>query len=342
VSQYYPDLSDDEDLEDRNLWPEGLAEIEPRSAYVNLAVNLDMLDPGVMTVVAQSAARASLSILDEQNGLLYLPTCRVIGVHDTAPQPLPPITPIARQLMTETVGELRLRATQQKVAEAARVALGADFQRFEAAHVSVVWRQHGELRQMLEFGTMRSTDHVSTRLYVSLGFASEALAGRYMAHLPKSFAARRSRYDRDNGGAAAQVRWFLPDLARGEPVAQLRFSSESKMRFVGAADVDALVEASRTWLPQTLKPFLDRIGTLEDLRALSIVEARLQHCRKERLSFPRYAALLALARLTSLDTLEAYAAAMAADGKVAPLSKLFKEPDDRHFEQLVEGLRAGA
>jgi hypothetical protein len=235
-----------------------------------------------------------------------------------------------------------VRDTQVRVAESARKSLGPGFRRSEAGSDCLVWRQHGALRQMLAFRAARSTDQVSVRLHVTLGFASEALAERYMAWLPPKFAARREHYDRINAGAATQVQWFVPHLARGEPVAQLSVQTRSDMRFTCEGDVAALVTASRPWLQQALTPFLDRIRTLEDLRALTIVEARLQHCRIQRLSFPGYAAVLALARMTSLEVFESYAAAMAADRKVEPLSKLFREPDDRHFEQLVEGLRTSA
>jgi hypothetical protein len=49
--------------------------------------------------------------------------------------------------------------------------------------------------------------------------------------------------------------------------------------------------------------------------------------------------VLTLARLTSLDTLEAYSAAYRKSGGIPKLNALFKEPDDQHFEQLVDGLR---
>ena len=339
VSKFFPDLSDEEDdTGERNLWPEGLNGIPVRDPFVNLAVNLDMLDPGVMSVIAASAARAGLSILDDQNGLLYTPDFRVIGIHDAAPRPLPPVTDVARRLMTQTVGELKLHESQMLIAEAVRKSLGRGFKRIEPQERSIVWREHGELRQMLWLHAMRSTDQKNSRLFVYLAFASTKLTGIYLPLLPESFAARQRKYDRFDGGASMQVRAHLPSIISGDPRTDAVLHSSSDMLFGTIAERDALAGDAARWAKSTLRPFLDEISTVEHLRAWAITDARLAHSAVTRMAYPEYAALLTLARLTSVETLDAYAAAFRRSGGLPKLRELFKEPDDRHFDQLVEGL----
>lgn len=341
VSKFFPDLSDEEDdAGDRNLWPEGLQGIAVRDPFVNVAVNLDMLDTGVMSVIAASAARAGLSILDEQNGLLYTPNFRVIGLDEVEPRPLPPVTDVARRLMTETVGELRLRESQTLIAESVRKSLGSGFKRIEPQERSIVWREHGELRQMLWLHAMRSTDQKNSRLFVHLAFASTRLTEIYLPLLPESFTARQRKYDKFDGGASMQVRVCLPSIIDGDPRSTALLYSHSDLLFGSIAERDALIAGARRWAKHSLRPYLDGIGTVEQLRAWAITEARLKQCALSRMVYPEYAALLTLARLTSVETLDAYADAFRRSGGIAKLTALFKEPDDRHFEQLVEGLRA--
>lgn len=340
VTQFYPDLSDDDDdTNGRNLWPEGLTGGAARASSVNVAVNLDMLDPGVMTVVAQSAARAGLSVLDEQNGLLYLPSYRVVGLRDATPRELPPISDAARQLMTHTIRGMRLREAQMLIADAVRATLGRGAERREPHDRTVVWRQHGELRQMLWFYAMRSNDKVNARLFVHLAFASDRLTALYLPLLPPAFEARQRKYDRFDGGAASQVRAFLPSLTQGDPHAGRLLYSHSDMVFKDVAERDALVAAARDWSRQVLRPYLDGLDSVEALRAWTLNDDRLRHCGVGRMDFPEYAAVLTLARLDSVGTLDAYAAAYRKSGGIRKLTTLFKEPSDQHFEQLVDGLR---
>ena len=340
VSQYYPDLSDDDDDgSERNLWPEGLTDGAARASSVNVAVNLDMLDPGVMTVVAQSAARAGLSVLDEQNGLLYLPSYRVVGLRDATPRELPPISDAARQLMTHTIRGMPLREAQVLIADAVRAGLGRGTQRREPHDRSVVWRQHGELRQMLWFYVMRSNDKVNARLFVHLAFASDKLTALYLPLLPPAFEARQRKYDRFDGGAATQVRAFLPSITRGDPHADRLLYSHSDMAFKDTGERDALAAGARQWTRDVLRPYLDTLDSIDALRAWALDDERLRHCGVGRMEYPQYAAVLTLARLDSVATLDAYATAFRNSGGIRKLTTLFKEPDDQHFEQLVEGLR---
>jgi hypothetical protein len=82
ISEYYPDLCGDEDCADHNLWPEGLPAGPVDDGVVNLLVETDLVDTGVMSVIAREAAGAGLQILDEQNGLLYGPGLEFIGMDD--------------------------------------------------------------------------------------------------------------------------------------------------------------------------------------------------------------------------------------------------------------------
>jgi len=340
VTQYFPDPSNDEDdVGDRNLWPEGLPDGAPRASRINVAVNLDMLDPGVMTVVAQSAAKAGLSVLDDQNGLLYLPNYRVIGLGHATPRQLPPISDVARKLMTHTIGGMRLHEAQMLIADAVRAGLGRGAERREPHERSVVWRQRGELRQMLWFYVMRSNDKVHARLFVHLGFASDRLTALYLPLLPEGFAARQRKYDRFDGGASNQVRAFLPSITAGDPHAGRLLYSHSDMAFKDAASRDALIQGARDWTQAVLRPYLDGLDSVGALRGWAITDERLKHCGVARMDYPEYAAVLTLARLTGVETLDAYALAYRQSGGIRKLTTLFKEPDDRHFEQLVEGLR---
>jgi hypothetical protein len=341
VSEYFPDLSrDEDDAGERNLWPEGLDGISPRAAFANVLINLDMLDPGVMTVIAQAAARAGLSVLDEQNGLLYLPNSETIGIHDPAPHALPPVSDVARDLMTENIRGLGLREAQMLIAEVVRGGLGRRTQRDEPHDRTVVWRVHGELRQMLWFHVMRSTDKVNARLHVYLGFASDALTAVYLPLLPPSFAARQRKYDRFDGGAATQIRSFLPSIVAGDPHADRVLYSHSTMLFNDVPSRDALIQGAHDWTSNVLRPYLDGLDSVEALRRWAITEDRLRHCGVARLVYPEYAATLTLARLTSVETLEAYAEAFRRNKELKRLSALLKEPDEQHFEQLVAGLRS--
>ena len=151
ITEFYPDLSgdDDESANCRNLWPEGLESDDRDGAVVNILINADMLDDGVMSVIARQASGAGLQGRDMQGGRLCGPGLRVIGLTDTTPGPLPEVSSFAYSVMTENVRGLRFDHARQMIADTCRRALGQGFEIADGRSATVVRRDHGELRQML-------------------------------------------------------------------------------------------------------------------------------------------------------------------------------------------------
>lgn len=341
ISEYFPDLSNVEDAQDRNLWPEGLSGDAGHGPVVNVLVNGDMLDPGVMAVIAREASLSGLQILDEQNGLLYgLGSC-FVGMDGGMPQRLPKVTPHARSVMTENIRGLRLLDGQRLIADGLAEALGAGFWVVAGDHETVVRREHGDLHQIIGIRVMRSVEQPGrARVYVRLGFASEMLVAVWLPLLPASFRLRKERSDRAAGGVATQVCWFLPSLIEGDPTQSVGLSSRSDMGFADAAQLGQLVTAARSWSVSRLLPFLEGIRTEADLRRLFIHDAGLKHFRQGQLSFPIYPTMLTLARQASQETLAAYAAACRANPDLKELCNLYNDPAGSHIEALVKGLQA--
>jgi hypothetical protein len=341
ISEFYPDLSadDDDDGDDsRNLWPEGLESTDTDGAVVNVLINTNMLDEGVMSVIAQHAAGAGLQVLDEQNGLLYGPGYRYIGLTDTEDSPLPDITDHARSVMTENVRRLRFDLVQKKLADTCKRGLGKGCKSATGPFGTVVRRDHGELRQMLVLRVARSTDRRNARVYCRLGFASEALTQQWLPLLPDAFAQRRLNYDRAAGGTALQFECFVPDLASTTLPTGLSLATLSEMLVGDAKQLKALLGGVKLWASGTLLPFLDQVRTLDDLLPLFINEASLAHARKGRMAFPIYPAMLALARRAGQQTLGDYVQAYKANTDFKRLCTLFKDQEGAHFDALVEGL----
>lgn len=341
ISEYYPDLSNEEDAQDRNLWPEGLSAEPSHGPVVNVLINSDLLDPGVMAVIAREASLSGLQILDEQNGLLYGPGLYFIGMDGGMPQRLPKVTPYARSVMTENIRGLRLLDGQRRIAGALAEALGAGFTVVAGDYETVVRRKHGDLHQIIGIQVIRSVEQPGrARVYVRLGFASEALAAVWLPLLPASFRSSKERSDRAAGGVAMQVCWFLPNLSAGDPAQLVSLKSRSDMGFTDAAQLDHLVAEARSWSAARLSPFLDRIRGEADLRRLFIHDAGLAHLRQGRLSFPVYPTMLTLARQAGPETLVAYAEACRANPDLKELCSLYKDPTGAHVDQLVKGLQA--
>jgi len=308
ISEYYPDLSagDDDDGggdSSRNLWPEGLASTDTDGAVVNVLINTDMFDEGVMSVIAQHAAGAELQVLDEQNGLLFGPGYRVIGMTDTEDSSLPDVTDYARSVMTENVRGLRFDLVQTKLADTCKRGLGKGCKAATGSSGTVVWRDLGELRQMLVLRVARSTDRRNARVFCRLGFASEALTREWLPLLPEAFAKRRLNYDRAAGGTALEFECFVPDLASTPLPAGLSLTTHSEMLMGDAKQLKALLGGVKLWASGTLLPFWDHVRTLDDLLPLFINEASLAHARNGRMAFPIYPAMLALARRAGQQTL---------------------------------------
>jgi len=340
ISEFYPDLSgDDEDGESRNLWPEGLESDEGDGDVVNILINTDMLDEGVMSVIAQHAAKAGLQVLDEQNGLLFGPGLQCIGMQDAAPAPLPPISDFAYSVMTENVRGLRLDHARREIADACHRALGDGFTRAEGRWSSVVRRDHGELRQMLSVRVIRSSDGRNARAYCRLGFACEKLAHSWMPLLPQAYVKRRANYDAAAGGTDLEFACFVPDLASGELPTALSMATSSLMPFADASEMDKLIGGAEAWTSDTLKPFLDQLRSVDGLLPLFIHEASLRHARVGPMAFPEYPAMLALARYAGMQELDAYEKAYRANPNLRRICTLFKDPTGADFEALVEGLR---
>jgi hypothetical protein len=338
VSEYFPDLSNDEDAADKNLWPEGLDDSPCYDVVINLLINLDMLDPGVMSVIARAAYDSGLQILDEQNGLLYGPTPGVIGIRQKKQRPLPDITDYARSVMTENVRGLRLKNTQQRIADAL-ASVDPTFARAEADRYSVLSRPHGELRQHLAVNSMGSTDRKSIRIYIQLGFTCDALRDVWLPLLPASFADRLKRYDALEGGEALQLVTYLPSITSGNPAQTSSLRPNSDVVVTDAMALDSLISVAQPWARAELLPFLGEIRSVNDLCARFINDTMLEHCRIGRVAFPIYPTVLTLARHQSRDALDTYAAAYRSNKDLARLGTLFKDPACAHFEQLVAGLR---
>jgi hypothetical protein len=341
ISEFYPDLSsDDDDEADRNLWPEGLDSDENDGPVVNVLINSDMLEPGVMAAIATHADAAGLRVLDEQNGLLFGPGPKCVGLGDTEATPLPEISDRARSLMTENVRGLRFDLSQRSIADALKRALGKGFTRAEGRSTSVVRRAHSDLRQIVTVQVMRSTDRHNARAYCRLGFSCESLANTWMPLLPATFVKRRANYDASAGGTELEFRWFLPELASGDLPAMLSLATDSRLRFADEAELKRIVADLKPWSTGTLRPFLDGVGTIDDLMPLCLTDAALQYARVGPMAFPVYPAMLTLARRAGRDALDAYAAAYRANRELPRLCSLFKDPAGEHFDRLVEGLRA--
>lgn len=339
ITEFYPNAADDDDEDGHNLWPEGLESDDRDGAVVNILINTDMFDEGVMSVIARHADEAGLQVLDEQNGLLYGPGPRFIGMTDATPQPLPEVSAFAYSVMTENIRGLRFDHARRKIADACRRALGSGFEVSEGRSSAAVRREHGDLRQMLSLQVMRSTERDNARIYCQLGFACEALTREWLPLLPEAFAKRRSNYDTSAGGTALEFAWFVPDLTRGTLPADLSLATHSRMRFADAAQLHTLLGDIEGWASDSLLPFLDRIRRVDDLLPLFINDASLRHARIGRMAFPVYPAMLALARRVSPQALDDYADAYRASADFGRLCKLFKDPDGSHFDALVEGLR---
>lgn len=91
-----PDLSQDDLDGDRadNAWPEGLPARFDGSVYT-FHPNVDLLDQGLMGLIAEGAALNGLHVLDPQNGLLYRPDRRVLTLSGTTQSPPKPVVPAA-------------------------------------------------------------------------------------------------------------------------------------------------------------------------------------------------------------------------------------------------------
>lgn len=342
ISEFYPDLSgdDDDDGDDsRNLWPEGLVSDDADGAVVNVLINTDMFDEGVMSVIAYHAAGVDLQVLDEQNGLLFGPGYRVIGLNDTEDSPLPDITDFARSVMTENVRGLRFDLVQQKIADTCKRGLGKGCKTTTGPSGTVVRRDHGDLRQMLALRVARSFDRRNARVFCRLGFASEALSQVWQPLLPESFAKRRLNYDRIAGGTAMEFVCFVPDLEHSALPTGLSQATHSEMLVTDAKQLKVLLGGIKLWAGGTLLPFLDQVRTVDDLLPLFIHEASLARARTGQMAFPVYPAMLALARRAGKQTLDDYAEAYRANADFRRLCTLFKDPEGAHFDALIEGLR---
>lgn len=99
ISEYYPVLWDrDGGAHERSLWPEGLESTTDDGAVINVLVNTDLFDDGVMSVIARQADAAGLQVLDAQSGVLYGPGLQSIAPGETTPAPLPDITNFAYEI----------------------------------------------------------------------------------------------------------------------------------------------------------------------------------------------------------------------------------------------------
>lgn len=166
ISEYYPVLWDrDGGAHERSLWPEGLESTTDDGAVINVLVNTDLFDDGVMSVIARQADAAGLQVLDAQSGVLYGPGLQSIAPGETTPAPLPDITNFAYAAMTENLRGLQFHAARKKIATALRQGLGAPARTSEGPSVTAVSRNHGKLRQLMLLRVMRSTDGLNARVY---------------------------------------------------------------------------------------------------------------------------------------------------------------------------------
>lgn len=343
ITEYYPVLWDrDGGAHERSLWPEGLESTVDDGAVVNVLINTDLFDDGVMTVIAREADAAGLRVLDPQSGALYGPGLQSIAPGETTPVPLPEITNFAFAAMTENLRGLRFDAARKKIATALRQGLGAPARTGEGASVTAVSRNHGKLRQLMLLRVMRSTDGKRARVYVRLGFSCPPLRKIWQPLMPESFVQRKARYDAADGGTALEFAVWATDIARGALPASLSLPTDSTMGFANAAELKALVTATQTWAREQLLPFLDPLRDAEDLLPLFIHEAGRQHAREGSVQFPIYPAMLTLARRAGLPTFEAWAEAYRANPDLSRLCRVFKDPECEHFNALVEGLRRGS
>jgi hypothetical protein len=341
VSEYFPDLSDDADARDRNLWPEGLDHDELNGPVVNVLINTDLLDPGVMSVIARQAILSGLQVLDEQNGLLYGPGFLSVDMDGGMPKRLDEVTPYARSVMTENIRGLGLRDSQQRVARALADALGDGFAEVGGSHETFVRRSRGDIHQIISIGVMRSVEVPGrARVYARLGFASDTLAERWLRLLPADFGPRRERFDLSEGGRAMQFVWYLRDLTQGSPAQTVTLKRGSDMLFSNRSDLDQLIAAASAWAATQLRPYLDGIGDVADLQRLFINDASLQHFGQDRLHFPCYVSMLTLAQGAGRDTLAAYAAACRENPDLQRVCTLFKDAEGAHVDSLITGLQA--
>lgn len=338
ITEYYPDLSNDDTRDDRNLWPEGLPPELVDHASVNVMVNLDMLDEGVMSKVAGTADAAGLQILDPQNAVLYGPGPVQIGLHDPAPRPLPEITLRAERLMTENIRGMELKAAEVFIAERMHAGLGEDFERVAAESATVLRRRHGALVQLIEVKVVRSTNQVDAVPFVRIGFASDTLRAAWLPLLGDDFQKRMARYDQADGGVSMQWRWFATSITQGELPGSLSLPARGGERFRDPVAHVILARAARLWSAQVLSPFLDRLQDVDDLAPLAIGEAALAHCTSGSVHFPIYPAMLALASRLQPSQLKAYADAYRRNPDLQRVFDLFKDPKGHHFEALVKGL----
>ncbi len=341
ISEYFPDLCEDENALDRNLWPEGLDRDELNGPVVNVQVNSDMLDPGVMSVIATQACLSGLQVLDEQNGVLYGPGLLSVDMSGGMSKRLPEVTPHARSLMTENIRGMGLLDSQRLIAEGLAGVLGAGFAVVGGGGETVLRRVHGQLHQIIALRVLRSVEKPGmARLYVRLGFASDELAATWLRLLPADFGPRKQRYDTSEGGVSMQLASFLPNLHDFDPAASLTLGSRSEMGFADPVARQQLIEAARPWSQAKLLPYLERIVSVSDLQRLFIHAQGLQHFGRASLSFPAYPTVLTLAQRAGPETLAAYAAACRANPDLARLCSLFKDPKGAHIDQLIAGLQA--
>ena len=338
IAESFPDLSHDETREARNLWPEGLPPMAGDDAFVNVMINLDLLDVGVMSHVARIADAVGLQILDPQNGLLYGPGLRQIGLNDAAPQPLPEVTPFARRLMTPNIRGMELEAAQVRVAEALRAGLGPGFETVAAESATVLRRPHGTLTQMVSVGVMRSSDRINARTYVRIGFASDALKAAWLPLVGPDFEARLARYDRAEGGVAMQLCWYVPSASTGELPGGLSLHSLASERFGNPAELARVADAAQTWSACVLRPFLEGLQHVGDLAPLAISEAALEHCGTRRHGVPDLPDDARAGQPSGTVTAAALRGGLPGQpGPAAPV-RLVQGPEARHFDALVKGL----
>jgi hypothetical protein len=343
VKEFYPDQSEDEGFE-FNLWPEGLtadATDLTTSPAVNIAINLDMLDPGVMTVIAQHATKAGLQILDPQNALLYLLDGTMISAEGDK-ENLPPVSPFARSVMTENVKGMGLAATAARLADGLLEAWeGRGFTCVEVPSrwAAVLWRQHGDLRQMLDIRCMRSTNAGAIRFYVRMGFACESIAAAWLPLLPEKYLQRKARYDTDAGGVALDVALFLPNLRAGKLPGDARPGTSSEMIIRSLDELDAMLPTMRSWTQRELLPLFESVESLADLSDITLTDAMLEHCETGMPELPMLPGLLVLAARRDGQTLEQYVAAYRRNKRLPDLWKLYGDPKGAHFDKLVAGLK---
>jgi len=201
---------------------------------------------------------------------------------------------------------------------------------------TVVWRQHGDVRQAIAIDATAGCDDIKTEL--TLWLSSEKLSSIWVAALPPAIAAWKAQGDAFCGGMSHDFRHVLTDLvpspSEDEVVRFDRFALGSR------AALDDFTARLGDFAAGKLVPVLDGIGDLPALAAWALSDSRIEVLRSGNVSLPEQMASAVLARLAKPSVFEDVAQALKTNRHKAQHWRVFNDPAGRHLDRLIEHLRA--